>query len=280
MEKGGVSAAARALNVGQPAVTKRLRALEECYGIPLTERAGSRLRLTEAGEKVYLLAVQTLDRQLSLRQDLQDLARGKTTLHLEATLAIGEHLLPDLLLQFSELFPDHTIQSRLGYNRLIQAHLADGMADLALLENAPDHPDLMIQKWMEDELWLTCGSSHPLAETKMIPVESLKKLGYVLRERGSSARLALDEAMQGIGISELNVVLEVGATDTIMEILARGRYVSFLPRFAVKEEVNSGRLCRVKVSGFRIGRTLWIARNRNNVDHPVAEAFTAMLRGG
>ena len=66
-----MSEAARALKIGQPAVTKRLRALEECYGLPLMERVGGRLKLTAAGEKVYPLAAQTLDRQLALREDLQ-----------------------------------------------------------------------------------------------------------------------------------------------------------------------------------------------------------------
>ena len=76
VEKGSVSAAAHALNVGQPAVTKRLSTLEESYGLKLVERSGGKMRLTEGGEKVYLLAVQTLDRQLSLRQELEGLKQG------------------------------------------------------------------------------------------------------------------------------------------------------------------------------------------------------------
>src|SRR3990172_104325 len=83
VEKGGVSEAARKLNIGQPAVTKRLRALEECYGIPLLERVSGRLKLTTAGEQVYRLAVLTLDRNAALREDLQSLSKGRNTLRLD-----------------------------------------------------------------------------------------------------------------------------------------------------------------------------------------------------
>ncbi len=278
VEKGGVTEAARVLHVGQPAVTKRLRALEVCYGVPLFERVGGRLRLTSVGEKVYLLAVQTLDRQAALREDLQVLSKGKTTLRLEATVAIGEHLLPDLLVHFTERYPQYTVSSRVAYGRQVQTHLATNLADLALLETAPDHPDILVQKWMEDELWLVSGPAHPLARTDIIPVEQLPQLEYVLRERRSAIRDTLDEALRSIGIERLKIAMEVGSSDAIVEILDHGRHVSFLPRFSVAERVEQGRLARIKVMGFRIMRTLWIARNRAALDHPVAEAFIKLLR--
>jgi DNA-binding transcriptional LysR family regulator len=278
IEKGGVSEAARVLHVGQPAVTKRLRALETCYGVPLLERVAGRLRLTTAGEKVYLLAVQTLDRQAALREDLQSIAHGQTTLRLEVSFAIGEHLLPDLLVQFAESHPQYRVRSRLGYGRTIQTHLATHLADLALLENAPDHPDILVQKWKEDELWLVAGPSHALAPAGVVTVEQLPKLDFALRERRSAIRDSLDEALRQIGIDRLKVAMEVGSTEAIVEILDHGRHVSFLPRFAVDEHVREGKLVHLKVTGFRIMRTLWIARHRSALDHPVAEAFIRMLR--
>ncbi|MDY6980669.1 MAG: LysR family transcriptional regulator [Pseudomonadota bacterium] len=277
VEQGGVSSAAAALNIGQPAVTKRLRALEASYGIRLMERVSGRLRLTPAGEKVYLLAVQTLDRQRALHEELQSLHLGQNTLALEVTFSIGEHLLPDLLFQFAERYPDYKIDSRMAYGRDIQSHLVTGRTDLALMENAPDHADVLVQKWADDELWLVCGANHPLAGSEWLAVEQLTELPYVLREKHASSREELDQALTGIGIEKLDVALEVGSTDTIVEMLGRGKHVSFLPRFAVKEKVAAGDLYHLKVTGFRIQRTLWIARNRSRLDHPVAEAFIDML---
>lgn len=277
VERGGVCEAAHTLNIGQPAVSKRLQALEDCYGLPLMERVAGKLRLTLAGERVYALAVQTLDRQFALWEDLQLLAKGSNTLRLEVTSAIGEHLLPDILIRFSERHPEYKVSSRMGYSRRIQAHLATGMADLALVETAPDHPDVLVQKWIDDELMLVCGRRHPLAGVEQIPLEHLGELAYVLREGRSGQRDTLTQALHGVGINELNVVLEVGSSQAIVDILERGRYMSFLPRFMIGEPIAKGDLFRVKVTGFRIKRTLWIARHRDNIDHTVAEAFIKMI---
>ena len=278
VERGGVTEAAAALHVSQSAISKRLKMLEECYGVPLMERVSGRLRLTDAGEKVYMLASLTLDRQQALREEINAMAKGKTSLRMEVTFGIGEHLLPDLLLSFKEQYPDYEIDFRLNYSRQIQKELATERVDMALLEIAPDHPDILVQKWMEDELWLVCGPNHPLSAVEWLTVEDLANQNYVLREKRSSIRESLDEALGRIGIDRLKIALEVASSEAIIDILARGKYVSFMPRFAVYERVSEGELIHLKVTGFRILRTLWIARNRAALDHPVAEAFINLIR--
>ncbi|MFM1891560.1 MAG: hypothetical protein RLZ44_637, partial [Pseudomonadota bacterium] len=158
-----------------------------------------------------------------------------------------------------------------------QTRLATGLADLALLEQAPDHPDILVQKWLDDELLLVCGPAHPLCRSAPLPVGALPQLHYVLREPDSSMRIILDKALRDIGIAQIHVAMEVGSTDTIVEMLERGRHVSFLPRFAVAEALAEGALCHVKVQGLRIKRTLWIARTRAKRDNAAAEAFIGLL---
>ena len=82
VERGGVAEAGRVLNIGQPAVTKRLRALERCFGIELMVRHGGRLRLTEAGERVYAFARLVMDHQVELTSDLKQLKAGRDRLRL------------------------------------------------------------------------------------------------------------------------------------------------------------------------------------------------------
>jgi DNA-binding transcriptional LysR family regulator len=278
VELGGVEQAARALFVGQPAVTKRLRSLDASYGMALMQRRGRRLSLTPAGERVYAYARLVLDHQAALLEDLAYLREGENRLRLEVTFAIGEHLLPDLLLRFNESHPEFRIESRMGYTRRIQTRLATGLADLALLEQAPDHPDILVQKWLDDELVLVCGPNHPLWGRDQLGLDELARQRFVLRERQSSMRVTLDRALAELGIT-IPVSMEVGSTDTIIEMLERGRYLSFLPRFAVAEALDKGELYQLRVQGLHISRTLWIARTRANLNNPVAEAFIGLLRG-
>lgn len=278
VELGGVDEAARVLHVGQPAITKRLRTLEASYGVSLMKREGRRLELSEAGERVYAYARLVLDHQYTLLDDLESLRAGGNQLRLEVTFSIGEHLLPDMLLQFHDSYPQYHIQSRMGYTRRIQTRLATGLADLALLEQAPDHPDILVQKWLDDELLLVCGPGHPLFGEELLPLTELVNLRYVLREAKSSMRIILDKALKDIGIHHIPVTMEVGSTDTIVEMMERGKHVSFLPRFAVEEALQRNALYHIKTQGLRIKRTLWIARNRLNLNNEVAEKFIQLLR--
>jgi DNA-binding transcriptional LysR family regulator len=242
------------------------------------QREGRRLELTPAGKKVYVYACLILDHQASLLDDLELLSAGQNRLRLEVTFAIGEHILPGLLLSFAEQYPQYTIESRMGYSRRIQRRLATGLSDLALLEQAPDHPDILVQKWLDDELVLVCGPQHPLWGCGLLPLTELEQLHYVLRESRSSMRISLDKALKDIGVWPLPVTMEVGSTDTIVEMLQRGRHVSFLPRFAVDDGLRAGSLYHIKIQGLRVKRTLWIARTRANLNNAVAEAFIALLR--
>lgn len=278
VELGGVEEAGKALHVGQPAITKRLRSLDACYGMELMQRQGRRLELTPAGERVFNYARLVLDHQTSLLEDINSLREGQNRLRLEVTSSIGEHLLPELLLRFDEAYPEYRIESRMGYSRRIQTRLATGLSDLALLEHAPDHPDILVQKWLEDELLLVCGPGHPLWGEELIDISGLQQLRFVLRESQSATHKAVDQALEDIGITSIPVVMEVGSTDTIVEMLERGRHVSFLPSFAVKNALEEGELYHVPVQGLRIHRTLWIARTRSNLNNPVAEAFIQLLR--
>ncbi len=278
VELGGTEQAASFLHIGQPAVTKRLRALDECYGAALMQRKGRKLELTAAGDRVYAFARLALDHQTSLLEDLHSLTQGKNRLRLEVTFAIGEHLLPELLLNFSDNYPEYQIQSRMGYSRRIQTRLATGLVDLALLELAPDHPDILVQKWIEDELILVCAPNHPLSHCERISLQQLRQQNFVLRETKSSMRRILDQVLQDAGVESLNTSLEVGSTDTIVEILNRGRHMSFLPRFAVADALNNQQLHHISVDPIKILVTLWIARNRANINNPVAEAFVQTLR--
>jgi DNA-binding transcriptional LysR family regulator len=112
----------------------------------------------------------------------------------------------------------------------------------------------------------------------MLPLDGLTGLSFVLREKESAMRQTLDRALSDIGIGNLRVAMEVGATDAIVEMLGKGDHASFLPRFAVADDLRAGRLHRIKIRGLRIMRTLWIARTRSNLNNPVAEAFIELLR--
>ncbi len=278
VELGSVNRAAKALYIGQPAVTKRLRSLDACYGVALMQHQGRKLQLTAAGEKVYSYAKLVLEHQASLLDDLESLRTGHNRLRLEVTFAIGEHVLPDILMHFADTRSDLIIDSRLGYSRRIHTRLATGLSDIALLEQEPHHPNIHVEPWMQDELLLVCGIGHPLWGCEHIDISQLERLHYVLREAQSSIRNTLDKTLLDIDIRLNRVDMEVGSTDAITELLQRGKQVSFLPFFAVKTQLERNSLHHIKIDGLIITRTLWLAFNHANIERKEALSFIQQLR--
>ncbi len=278
VELGSVNRAATALYIGQPAVTKRLRSLDSCYGVAIMQHQGRKLQLTAAGEKVYAYASLVLQHQSSLLDDLASLRAGHNRLRLEVTFAIGEHILPDILMHFADSQPELRIESRLGYSRRIHTRLATGLADIALLEQSPRHPNITVEPWMQDELLLVCGPGHPLWKTPSINLSALNDLHYVLREASSSIRGTLDKTLHEQNTKLPHIDMEVGSTDTIIEILQRGKQVSFLPQFAVNNFLERNSLHHIKIDQLNINRTLWIAYNSTSLNPQTVDAFTGVLK--
>jgi DNA-binding transcriptional LysR family regulator len=242
------------------------------------QHRGRKLELTTAGDKVYAYARLVLEHQASLLDDLASLRAGHNRLRLEVTFAIGEHILPDILMHFADSQPDLRIESRLGYSRRIHTRLATGLADIALLEQSPRHPNIKVEPWMQDELLLVCGPGHPLWDKTSIQISELEALHYVLREASSSIRGTLDKTLQKNNMRLGHIDMEVGSTDTIIEILQRGKQVSFLPQFAVHNFLERRHLKHIKIDQLHINRTLWIAYNLANLSPYKADSFINMLR--
>jgi len=278
VELGSVNRAADALYVGQPAVTKRLRSLDSCYGVPLMQQQGRKLELTIAGEKVYSYAKLVLQHQESLLDDLESLRVGHNRLRLEVTFAIGEHILPDILMHFADSQPELRIDSRLGYSRRIHTRLATGLADIALLEQSPRHPNIKVEPWMQDEVLLVCGPGHSLWGQEAIELAELETQHYVLREAQSSIRNTLDKTLQQHKIKLEHIDMEVGSSDTIIELLQRGKQLSFLPQFAVSSFLERNSLQHIKINNLQINRTLWIAYNLANLSPETVDSFISMLK--
>lgn len=278
IELGGVNQAAQALYIGQPAITKRLRALEQCYNTRLFTKEGRKLELTQAGQRVFEFAQLTINQQSALVEDLRFLNKGEHIVRLEVTSSIGEHFLPDVLLAFNEQYPQYQINSRMGYSRHIKRHLATGLADIALVELAPNHPEIIKEKWLSDEIILVCSPQHAISNHSNVDLKSLTQYEFVQRESQSSIRLILDKELKQQGMESLPTSLEVGSTDTIIEIISRGKHLGFLPRFAARDALQTGELISVPVNNLSIHITLWIAQNTIRKNHKASNAFIQQLR--
>ena len=111
IKQGSFTRAAHELSLTQPAVSGHIAALEEEFGMPLFNRTGKKIVLTDAGSILQKGARDILDRVEDLKGELTDLkALRGGTIRIGASKIIGVYMLPRILMAFRDQFPDIELQ--------------------------------------------------------------------------------------------------------------------------------------------------------------------------
>ena len=158
------SLAAQQLRLSQPSVSYQVKELEEALGLPLLDRLGKRVHLTEAGSVLYSYARRTLDvldeAALAL-EEMRGIKRGN--LRVGASTTVGIYLLPAALGAFKKLHPGLVISLEIGTRARVQEQVLNNELDLAVVGPALKDPDLAILPFVSDELVVVAPAGHRLA---------------------------------------------------------------------------------------------------------------------
>jgi len=165
IDNGSFSAAAQNLHLTQPAVSKRLAALEQQLGAALLDRSHRNLRLTEAGQHLLPYARRVLDELHNARQAIRRLDTDVAgSLSVIASHHIGLHHLPLWLQAFKRRYPGVELSLQFMESERALSHLHQLEAELAFvtLNDAMDNAFEILCRW-EDPMVFVCGPDHPLA---------------------------------------------------------------------------------------------------------------------
>lgn len=275
---GSFSRAAAELLISQPSVSIQVGELERQLGAELFEQAGKSVRLTEAGRVLdeYAARILTLIDEARVAVDeLKGLRRGR--LLLGATSTPGTYLLPALLGRFKEQYPHVEIALRIREARRIQEMLLQRELHLGAVGGKISLPDIEPTVWLADELVLVVAPAHRFAARPSVRVGELAGEPFVLRERGSGNREAVDEALHRAGV-HVTPAFELEGAEMVKQAVAANLGISILSRCAVELEVAAGRIRIVPIEGLRITREIWLLRRRDQRLPRVAQAFLDAIR--
>ena len=242
--------ASKELFISQPAISKHIHELEVQYKTPLFDRVGSHIGLTHAGElllshtKQLLAAYRQMDFEMNL---LTDNFAGE--LRLGASTTISQYVLPPVLASFIKKFPEIKVSLLNGNSRDIEQALREGKITLGLIEGTAHQSTLHYTPFMRDELVVVAHTGSSLAAYDEISLEQLRTLPLVLRENGSGTLDVVEAAL-----AQLNVVLQMGSTESIKLFLENSEALGIVSIRAVTRELMSGRLKVIEVEGFRAER--------------------------
>lgn len=260
VESGSFSKAARALGISQPAVSFHINALEKELQSKLLERTGKQLVLTEAGKVLFKHALTIVREMERLEADMSSSAAepaGK--IRIAASSIPGEHILPKLLGPFRQSYPfiqisveiaDTSVATRKTVQAEVDIGFTGAPAEEGVIENHPLCPD---------ELLLITPPQHPLAGRKSIKVEEIKGQDFIMREEGSGTRLRMIQSFSEVGISlgDLNVVMELGSTNAVINAVAASAGVSLVSQWALDCPLARGIIEASRIEGVNLSRNFY-----------------------
>lgn len=281
-ERGSFSAAAQALHMSQPAVTMQVQALEEYFGTKLLIRSTKRMELSEAGRTLLPFARRSLE--LSQATDAAMAAfsnKLQGRLQLGASLTIGEYVLPRLLGPFGREYPDISIMLKVMNTTQILEEIASHQLNFGLIEAPVEHPDMVLDAVMEDELKLIVPSSHPLAQREdAIYLKDVLTYPFVLREKGSGTRKVMEDVLleRGHDPESIQTVMELGSTGAVKSAVEEGLGITMLSTSTVKHETALGLVKMIDIADASFKRNFYSIHLRSALLPMSAMTFLTYLR--
>lgn len=270
--------AAEELYLSQPAVSVQMRKLERAVGHPLFEHLAKRVGLTPAGQVLVRYAERLLEVEGELHgalAELSDVCQG--ALAIGASTTIGVSVLPPLLQRFRARHPAVVLRLHVGNVPEVAQKVLEAQLDLGLVAGEYAHQQVESWTFMEDELVMLVPPSHRWASAPTITPADLSGEPFILRERGSTTRHAVEQGLAAAGVT-LNVVAELNNNEALLEAVELGIGVGMVSRYAAAAKLESGRLWQVPVTGLTLRRPFNAISLRGRHRTPAVRAFEALLR--
>lgn len=277
-EHGGVLAAARATGRSQPAVSERVRQLEESLGTPLFLRTPRGMTLTDRGGELVAYA----RRVDALLGEAARVGRGGPgvpgRLVLAASTTAASFLLPGLLAEFARRNPVSGVELRVGNTEEVLSAVREGVVPLGVVEGLGRAPGVSLRPFREDVILPVYAPQRVSSELGQAiaaarTARDVATLPLLWREPGSGTRRIVETAFvnAGVPMRALRFDTVLGSTLALKSAALAGIGVAFLPRCAIGQELLLGQLVPLRpVRGLRIKRMFRWALPAGGVPEPMA----------
>ena len=275
--RGNISAAARELHLTQPAVSMQLRELEECCGVALYERAGRGIQLTEAGRELAAAAASVLETLRGTQERLDALRGLRTGLLRLSVVSTAKYFAPTVLAAFRGGHPGINVQLMVGNREEVVGRLADNECDIAIMGRPPTEVRTEGCEFAPHPLVIIAAPGHRLAKRKNIPFAELAGEEFLVRERGSGTRAAMEALFEERAFS-YHTSMEVSSNETIKQAVIAGMGISLISSHTIALELAMGRLVTLDVRGLPIMRAWHALYREGRRLSPAAAAFLGYLQ--
>lgn len=268
--------AARRLHMTQPSVSQHIQALENHFDLPLFNRSGRYLELSEAGKRLAPMAREMMQHWVTTEEMMESL-KGVVAGHLlvGCSTTPGKYILPQLLAQFHRKYPRVKVSCQVDSQEKSLRAMCDGESHFCLA-SAPHttYRDIEFRPFTKDKIQLIAPLDHPWAAREEIEPDELLEADFIMREMGSGTREAARAGLAEAGIAEqdLKTLIVLGNSEAIALAVQEGLGVGFVSTYIINRIVQ-GRVARINVRGLSLCRDIFLVRHTRQAATAAQTAF-------
>ncbi len=269
--------AADSLHLTQSGISKHIKAMEHELGVPLFDRVGKKISLTQAGEILYEAAHDVIASVASAEQRIHELdGLGRGRLRVGASFPVGLYVLPRVLAAYRKQYPAIETALAISTTANIEAKVLDNKIDFGLVSADVHHPNLLTLAFMTDELLAIVPPEHKWVNRRNIRAEEMAAETFIFAARGAGARATVEERLKAKGIVLPNI-LDFVNIEGVKHAVEAGLGISVQPRVAIQREIDAGTLKAIRLADMDPEiQYVYICRKKQ-IPSSAQKAFVEML---
>ena len=267
-----VSQAAKLMHVTQPTASMQLKEITQAVGNPLYEVISKKIYLTELGQELAITARAMSQAWSGFEQQadaIKGLSRGKLRI---AVVSTAKYFMPRLIGSFCKKHPAIDVALEILNRDGVVQRLRDNRDDFYIMSMPPQDMDLSDEVLMANPIVVIASTHDALAKKTSLQLNDLKNARFILREKGSGTRMAVDTHFSKMKFRP-DVRLELGSNEAIKEAVAGGLGIGVISRHALHGHDKENGVKIIPVTGFPLGSAWHIVHHKNKKLSLLAEAF-------
>ncbi|MGB0932918.1 MAG: LysR family transcriptional regulator [Lishizhenia sp.] len=267
-----ITKAAELLHLTQPAVSIQLKKLQDQFEIPLTERIGRKIFLTDFGNEIAAVSERILKESEELKNTVSQfkgILTGKLKFSIVST---GKYVLPYFLHPFIEQFPSMDISIDVSNKSNVLRGLVENTNDFYLVSVLPDDVTINAIELMPNNLYLF-GS--PL-NGEMLDLTNLSNTTFLFREEGSATRMAMEGYLKKNNITGYKS-MELVSNEAVKQAVCAGMGYSIMPLIGSKNEISNKSMHIIDMDNLPITTSWFLIYHKDKALTPAAKRFIQFL---
>lgn len=270
--------AAETLNYAQSTVSVQIRGLEDELGVPLFDRLGKQVVLTEAGQALMRYAQKMVDIEEETRSEVTGRTRPQGSLSVRMPQSLGVCHLPAILSAFCALYPNVGFDiSSCAYHSL-EHELKSGITDVAfLLAESISARDLKSEVLGIVRLVIVANPGHPLAGQPSISIRDLEGEPIILPKHDCSYRMLFEQMLTEERVKPASII-EMSTLETIKLCVIKGIGVTIIPEMSVRKEIRGKELAVLPWTEEMLETAILMIWHKDKWISPTLQAFMNTVR--